>query len=198
MVRQREAEDARPRTRKRRKRNPAINRHLRLCSCLLACLLLGGLLVGLMSALTPTSIEAADRFENRTACAAHLLDGPHIVSVTAAPPVPAEAGMALFGCIRRNCDCRRQSAEQAHPRIRGKVVKPLEMVQRIHSGHVGDYVMFLTAGHGLLGLCVRTVLADAGVVGVVELSKRWITFWTGYVGSVAAKGMAAASGICIE
>jgi multicomponent Na+:H+ antiporter subunit D len=44
-------------------------------------------------------------------------------------------------------------------KITGKVAMPLKLLHELHSGHVGDYIVFLTLGMACFGLlcayCVR-------------------------------------------
>ncbi len=117
-----------------------------------ACLLVGGLLLGLIPAFTPSAIEAAERFQNRSAYAAHVLDGWPMAAVTAARPVPAETGTALLSVFAAIAIAVANLQSKRTRSISEKLMRPLRIVHRIHSGHVGDYVVFLTLGMACFGL----------------------------------------------
>jgi multicomponent Na+:H+ antiporter subunit D len=117
-----------------------------------AALLIMGLLLGLVPGLKSATVKACSRFENSNAYAAHVLDSqpmPQLGRAESAPSHPFErlipvlaamaiAAMALFA-----------------PRgfeITAWLAKPLHVLHRLHSGHIGDYIAFLTFGLACFGL----------------------------------------------
>jgi len=128
-------------------------------------LMVGALALGLVPGISGTAERAAARFEDRSAYAAKVLRGRVVAepAPSSSPPsVPgtwygvasaagavALAGVALF---RRRLSAGFRGATH---RLFGPVVL---RVRELHSGHVGDYVAWLTFGLALLGGAFAFVL----------------------------------------
>lgn len=114
-----------------------------------------GLLLGLVPNLQLATLHAAAQFTDSAAYASRVLDG-HTLSVASAahiPPADLAGGFAavLIAIVIA-------AAHLFSPPIRALsniVIKPLHWLHKIHSGHIGDYVAFLTFGMACFGLiCV--------------------------------------------
>ncbi len=128
-------------------------------------LMVGALALGLVPGISGTAERAAGRFEDRPAYAAQVVHGrvapepaapsspPSVVGiwygVASAAGAVALAGLAL---VRRRLSTGLR--EMTH-RIFGPVVL---RVRELHSGHVGDYVAWLTFGLAALGGAFAFVL----------------------------------------
>src|SRR5205085_8159760 len=118
------------------------------------------LAVGAVPTITTHAQQAAERFENRAGYAAHVLDGQSaqfvqlprykvsresvlwgVVSLSGA------FGVAAFGLWRQRLPAwpRRTAWRVLEP--------PINALRALHSGHVGDYVAWLTFGTAVLGGC---------------------------------------------
>jgi multicomponent Na+:H+ antiporter subunit D len=124
-----------------------------------ALLLFGSLAVGLAPRMEARSLQAAARFEARTAYAAAVLEGKtHPVS-TPVPPRAWSAGTILGGVataaraavVAAVALFGRRFPGHVRDRLRRVVGPPLVTLRAAHSGHVGDYVAWLTFGAAFLG-----------------------------------------------
>ncbi len=124
-----------------------------------AALVLGGLLLGFVPSLQSAVTDAADRFEMSGAYVAHVLDGATIPSPVPKPAVPAETWIAVLTVFSAIAIAGLHLALESTRKITGKVAMPLRLLHDLHSGHIGDYVVFLTLGMACFGLlcayCVR-------------------------------------------
>ncbi len=124
-----------------------------------AALVMGGLLLGFVPELPAVVIGAAHRFENSSAYAAHVLDGAPMPSSVPGQAVAPEMLTALLGVLAAIAIASIHLASARTRDIAKKLALPLRPLHRIHSGHVGDYVVFLTLGMACFGLlcayCVR-------------------------------------------
>ena len=117
-----------------------------------AVLVAAGLLVGLTPNLKPAASMAASQFEKTNAYAAHVLDAQPVPVPTPAQPAPSEI---LFGLVTALAAITIAAGHLFSNRAREvsvAIAKPLHLLHRIHSGHVGDYVAFLTFGMACFGL----------------------------------------------
>jgi multicomponent Na+:H+ antiporter subunit D len=114
-----------------------------------------GIVLGLLPNLQVAALHAAAQFTDTAAYAARVLDGRALLVRSAAHTPPAElvdgfAAVVLAIAIA--------TAHLFSPLIRGLssiALKPLRWLHKIHSGHIGDYVTFLTFGMACFGLiCV--------------------------------------------
>lgn len=119
-----------------------------------AVLVVAGLLLGLAN-LAPSAITAAARFENTNGYATHVLDSRPMPPSPPAPYVPVEIWTGLLTVMAAIAIA---SIHLFSPRTRklwATLAAPLRLLHRVHSGHVGDYVAFLTFGMACFGLlCV--------------------------------------------
>jgi multicomponent Na+:H+ antiporter subunit D len=116
-----------------------------------ALLLAGALALGVVPGLAGRAVAAAERFQDRRAYAAAVLEGREVAVQAVEPAVPrtkdvllslaalAGAGIVAAGALRR-------------PRI----VVPGG--RYLHSGHVGDYVTWLVVGTAAFGAAFAYVL----------------------------------------
>jgi multicomponent Na+:H+ antiporter subunit D len=117
-----------------------------------AVLVAAGLLVGLTPNLKPAASTAAIQFENTNAYAAHVLDAQP--APIPAPPRPAPSGM-LINLVTVLAAITIAAVHLFSNRARdisAAIARPLDLLHRIHSGHIGDYVAFLTFGMACFGL----------------------------------------------
>jgi multicomponent Na+:H+ antiporter subunit D len=122
-------------------------------------LVAAGLLVGLIPALQPAVLVAAQRFENSGTYAAHVLDGSPTVPPANKPAVKPEILMGLFSVLAALLIAGAHLVSARAREVAERVAGPFKALHRLHSGHVGDYVVFLTLGMACFGLicayCVR-------------------------------------------
>jgi multicomponent Na+:H+ antiporter subunit D len=123
-----------------------------------AALAAGALAVGAVGTLTTHALGAAEQFTDTRAYAASVLQArsPH-VSARRAPPTSGEsivwalvatggsAGLAAFGLWRRRLP------GALAKRVGRACAPPLDALRALHSGHIGDYVAWLTFGTAVLG-----------------------------------------------
>ncbi len=117
-----------------------------------AALVLTGLLLGFLPGLMPAARSAAAQFQNARAYAAQVLDEQPMAASDS--PAPLEGGeadsvlsvvgaFAIAACFLFSPRLRSYSA---------LFEKPVAFLHRLHSGHPGDYVAFLTLGMASFGL----------------------------------------------
>lgn len=117
-----------------------------------AVLVLAGLFLALVPNLKPTAAAAATRFINTDAYIAHVLDSRNIQSPPPMAHVPADLSSGLFAVFAALFIA---AVHLFSPRGRAATAffaKPFDVLHRIHSGHVADYVTFLTFGMACFGL----------------------------------------------
>ncbi len=117
-----------------------------------AVLVLLGFSYGFIPGLRESAVNFAWRFQDSAQYAAHVLDG--VPQSTRAVLAPSSASpywglcslaLAITGAVLHLCNKRfRNSA--------ALFAKPMIALQGLHSGHVGDYVTFLTFGVAAFGL----------------------------------------------
>ena len=124
-----------------------------LCMFLPAAVLVSaGLLSGLIPGLRLAAITAAGNFENTGGYAAQVLDGTPLPAPAAPARLPHRTPIGLFASIAA---VALAAAHLFSPRLRklsSVAAKPAAFLHRLHSGHPGDYVAFLTFGIACFGL----------------------------------------------
>lgn len=118
-----------------------------------------GLLLGCLPGLQSSVVAAATRFENNAAYSAHVLDRVPFPTPGRLETIPPEiltscltviAAIAIAGLLIATERARPSPAQPS---------KPVSLLHQLHSGHVGDYVAFLTLGMACFGLicayCIR-------------------------------------------
>lgn len=115
-------------------------------------LITAGLFLGLVPGLTPAARSAAAQFSNSSAYAARVLNDTTVPAPRLSPTVSAgkydgliapAAALAIAAAFLFSPGARRLAAPAG---------KLLGILHRIHSGHIGDYVAFLTFGIASFGL----------------------------------------------
>jgi multicomponent Na+:H+ antiporter subunit D len=125
-------------------------------TAVMVTLLAGGLAANMVPGLVPATEAAAERFQDRRAYAAAVLEGadlqaPVIPSRPSRPPLLGLAGgagavvLALIALFRHRLP--RAVAGPTETLLR----RPLSVLRAVHSGHTGDYVAWLTLGVAVLG-----------------------------------------------
>jgi multicomponent Na+:H+ antiporter subunit D len=124
-----------------------------------AALMVGGLLLGVVPALQPAVAAVAHQFVNNGAYTAHVLDGSPMPPLVRESAVPPEWLMALLSIFAAIAIAGTHLASARAREISAKLAGPFQVLHRLHSGHIGDYVVFLTLGMASFGLicayCVR-------------------------------------------
>lgn len=118
-----------------------------------AVLVVAGSIVSVVPGLGVRSIAAADRFRDRTAYAADVLRGTHMLG---APRLPfsiehttAESILYGVGCVVVAIAVAALGLQR--PRRNIAPARPVAALKALHSGVVGDYVMWLLVGTAVLG-----------------------------------------------
>ncbi|HEX4227474.1 MAG TPA: complex I subunit 5 family protein [Bryobacteraceae bacterium] len=121
-----------------------------------ACVLVvGGLLVGFVPDLKQAAIAAATQFENSRAYAASVLDSQYLRTVAPAAPEAPEMLPGLLALLGAIVIALVHLFSARGRQLSSALWKPLRLLHRLHSGHVGDYVAFLTFGMACFALlCV--------------------------------------------
>ena len=115
-------------------------------------LVIAGMLLSFTPRLKLVAVESSAIFQDSGAYATRVLQnapepGPHV-------PVPAH-GNPLFGSIVMASAAAAAVCYLLSRRFRSisrRIAAPLQILHRLHSGHVGDYVAFLTFGVSAFGL----------------------------------------------
>lgn len=123
-----------------------------------AVLVTGGLLLGLVPSLQPAMIRAARQFEDSRAYAAHVLKSAPMPVFPSGRQAPVEMLPILLSELAALGIAGAHLASARARKITATLAAPLKLLHRLHSGHVGDYVVFLTLGMaGFALLCVYCV-----------------------------------------
>ncbi len=117
-----------------------------------AVLVVMGLLLGFTPNLKPLVIQAATRFENAQAYAAHVLDSQNVQPAAPVANVSSEAASGFLTVIAAMLIAGVHLFSPRGRRFSAALTKPLRLLHRVHSGHPGDYVAFLTFGMACFGL----------------------------------------------
>ena len=124
--------------------------------------------IGGLTTLGTHAQQAAERFENAKSYAAQVLDARPAEAATLPPQVTTGASVlwslvstggavavALFGLYRRRLP------NAARATVWRVLERPVDGLRTLHSGHVGDYVAWLTFGTAVLGGLFALVYALA-------------------------------------
>jgi multicomponent Na+:H+ antiporter subunit D len=125
-------------------------------------LLVGAVAVGLVPGLTTHVESAADRFVDRAASAQLVLHGTTTVRVEGVASHGPTGSMVLFGLLGALGAVAVAAVALGRERIPSTIADPVRRVllppqralRAAHSGHVGDYVAWLTFGTAALGAAV--------------------------------------------
>jgi multicomponent Na+:H+ antiporter subunit D len=155
-----EGDEIQPETRSGRGRTPAVMWGPA------ALLMLMSLGVGFVPHLEEHAEVAAERFQDREAYAGMVLEGVAPPELTPPPP-PSLAKGALLGLGSTIAAFLAAAAGLFHRRLPPALMRamgrlcgpPLRGLRALHSGHVGDYVMWLTVGVALFGATMALTLA---------------------------------------
>jgi multicomponent Na+:H+ antiporter subunit D len=107
----------------------------------------------------PTSVlKAAARFQDSTGYAAQVLNG--VAPVTLRLPVLSRLSLAsgLFSLLAGMLIAFFHLHSVRFRKAAAIFAKPMKLLQGLHSGHIGDYVTFLTFGIAIFGLLCITGL----------------------------------------
>lgn len=115
-------------------------------------MVLAGLSLSLIPALQQPVLAAATRFENSTAYTAHVLSGVPFPASPSGAPAPPEYGIAVLTVAAAFAIAAVHLSSGKTRNVVSKLAAPLRLLHRIHSGHVGDYIVFLTFGMACFGL----------------------------------------------
>jgi multicomponent Na+:H+ antiporter subunit D len=112
-----------------------------------------GAAVSLVPGLAQRSLYGADRFRDRAAYAASVLDGRAVRAVPQLPFAIAHASLAslLYGVGATLFAVGLAAVGLSGVRLPRPLEAPLVGLKALHSGIIGDYVMWLTAGTALIG-----------------------------------------------
>jgi multicomponent Na+:H+ antiporter subunit D len=130
-------------------------------------LLVASLAFGVLPRLIDRADTAAEQFVDRAGNAAAVLDGvPRLVShpspsrgPTASMLVSGAAAAALAVAIAAVAIWRRRIPEGARRPFARAVMPPIRLLRTMHSGHVGDYIAWLTFATAALGGAFALVAA---------------------------------------
>lgn len=114
-------------------------------------LVLAGLSIGLVGWLKSLALHAAARFEDSAGYAARVLDA---VPVQVTPPHAPNTSIPVFGLIAVTgalLAAYLHLSSKGFRELSHTVTKPLGVLHKIHSGHVGDYVAFMVFGIAVFG-----------------------------------------------
>ncbi len=118
-------------------------------------LVTGGLFIGILPNLQSATLAAAIRFEDRTGYARRVLDGVPLVARASFAGKPFDAVDGVIAILAGIGLALGYLLWEPGRRALDRIASPLRMVRDLHSGHVGDYVTWLTFGvatFGLLGM----------------------------------------------
>ncbi len=121
-------------------------------------LLVCGLFLGLYPGLPAGAWQTASRFCSTSAYAAHVLDNARWPGDSAAK-LPAVVEMRGLLVVLAAVLIAFVHLKSAGARNMGRRLEtPLELLRMLHSGHIGDYVTFLTLGIATFGAAVLLLL----------------------------------------
>ncbi len=115
----------------------------------------GGLLLGVLPHLQSAALAAAVRFEDRTGYARRVLDGVPLVTPASFGGKPFDVVEGTIAILAGIGLALGYLLWEPGRKALDAIASPLRVVRKLHSGHVGDYVTWLTFGvasFGLLGL----------------------------------------------
>ncbi|HTU48374.1 MAG TPA: proton-conducting transporter membrane subunit [Bryobacteraceae bacterium] len=124
-----------------------------------AGLAVAGLSLGALPCIQQTTFAAADRFENSHAYVARVLDAAPFPTLRNESASPDEWPMGLLTAFAGLAIAAADLATSGKRTISAILAAPIDLLHRLHSGHIGDYVTFLVLGMGSFALvfiyCLR-------------------------------------------
>jgi multicomponent Na+:H+ antiporter subunit D len=117
-----------------------------------AVLMLAALSLAFIPNLESSALAAAARFQDSAAYAAHVLESRPFSSLPAATPHALQWSDALIAVIAAILIAMLDLFSSTSRRVGLLLTRPLRLLHRIHSGHIGDYIAFLTFGIAFFGL----------------------------------------------
>jgi multicomponent Na+:H+ antiporter subunit D len=118
-------------------------------------LVAGGLFMGALPNLQSAALAGAVRFEDRTGYAQRVLEGVPLLTPASFGGRPFDAGAGMMAITGGLALALGYLLWERGRRALDAIASPLRIMRDLHSGHVGDYVTWLTFGvatFGLLGL----------------------------------------------
>jgi multicomponent Na+:H+ antiporter subunit D len=115
-------------------------------------LVTAGLLLGLSPQLASETSAAAARFEDAGAYAAHVLEGRPAAPLGSTHSVQPEPRMGFFALLGALAIALLHLFSPQARQLARFAAKPIQLLHRVHSGHIGDYVAFLTLGMAVYAL----------------------------------------------
>jgi multicomponent Na+:H+ antiporter subunit D len=125
-----------------------------------ATLIVLGLVVSVVPGLSQRAEYGSERFRDRAAYAERVLHGvpmatkhlPYVVQPTSGASIAFGVGAGVLTVLLAAFGLWRQRLPNAWRAAAGRVAaQPLAVVKGVHSGVIGDYVMWITVGTALLG-----------------------------------------------
>ena len=113
---------------------------------------LAGLLLGVDSSLASQASSATLRFEDAGTYAMHVLKGRPSASLGSTHPMRPDLLMGLFALLISWAIALTNLFSPQARQLARFTAKPFQLLHRVHSGHVGDYVAFLTFGMAVYAL----------------------------------------------
>lgn len=117
-----------------------------------AVLVLAGLLLGFLPGLKSAAVVAATQFENTHSYAAHVLDSVPQAPAVATTQMTSDVFGGLIAVLAAMLIAYLDLFGAGIHRWAARLAKPVHACHRLHSGHVGDYLAFLTFGFACFGL----------------------------------------------
>lgn len=115
-------------------------------------MVIGGLVVGLAPQLERSTLQASARFEDAGAYAARVLEGTPVQAPAPKPEKEREPWLGLFILAAAAIVAASHVGSKKFRHSVKPIIAPLRVLHGLHSGHVGDYVAFLTFGIAAFGL----------------------------------------------
>ncbi|MGH3627272.1 MAG: complex I subunit 5 family protein, partial [Sciscionella sp.] len=120
-------------------------------------MVIGGILIGLAPGLERSVLQAAGRFEDAGVYAARVLEGTPVHITAAHAEVPTHPWLGLFVLLAALAAAAAHVKSEKFRHSVEPLIAPLRALHRLHSGHIGDYVAFLTFGIAVFGVvCIFT------------------------------------------
>ena len=117
-----------------------------------AVLVVAGFVLGLLPAITPAARLAAANFVNSGSYVSRVLNDAPMPAPGQIPPAPAGQHTGLVAVAAALAIAAAFLFSPSARRLAWVTNKPAAILHRIHSGHIGDYVVFMTFGMACFGL----------------------------------------------
>ena len=114
-------------------------------------LIAAGLLFGLTPNLRSAASAASAQFESSGAYAAHVLDN-RPDPAPSPQPIPPASYMGLASALVAIGIALIDLFNPAVRELSATLTRPLKFLHELHSGHIADYIVFLTFGMATFGL----------------------------------------------